>query len=96
MLKTLGQTRARMMVILRPFCSQSNLLFSGQKETGSILTVARNILEKEGFQQFWRGNGVNCVRVFPYAATQFVSYEKYKGLVQSKLSSGGDFGMKER
>jgi len=72
------------------------LLKPGQKETGSILTVARNILEKEGFQQFWRGNGVNCVRVFPYAATQFVSYEKYKGLVRSKITSAGDFGMKER
>lgn len=73
---------------------QTGFLLKGQQETGSIVSVARNILEKEGVKQFWRGNGVNCVRVFPYAACQFVSYEKYKEKVQEMC--GGSFGMKER
>ena len=44
----------------------------------SIARTLRNILTEEGIHGFWRGNGVNCIRVAPYAATQFASYEKYK------------------
>ena len=44
----------------------------------SIAQTLRNILTEEGPAGFWRGNGVNCIRVAPYAATQFASYEKYK------------------
>lgn len=44
----------------------------------SIARTMRNILNEEGLAAFWRGNGVNCIRVAPYAATQFASYEKYK------------------
>lgn len=50
---------------------------TGDKHT-SIARTLKNILTEEGLQGFWRGNGVNCIRVAPYAATQFASYEKYK------------------
>lgn len=48
---------------------------------GSIGQTLKNILAEEGPQGFWRGNGVNCIRVAPYAATQFASYEKYKRMM---------------
>ncbi|KZT58579.1 mitochondrial carrier [Calocera cornea HHB12733] len=33
---------------------------------------------EEGFRGFMRGNGVNCVRIVPYSAVQFTSYEQLK------------------
>ncbi|EJT97303.1 mitochondrial carrier, partial [Dacryopinax primogenitus] len=34
--------------------------------------------QEEGFKGFMRGNGVNCVRIVPYSAVQFTSYEQLK------------------
>ena len=36
---------------------------------------------EEGFLSFWKGNGVNVVRVFPYAAAQLASNDSYKRLL---------------
>ena len=44
----------------------------------SVSQSLRYIIKNEGISNLWRGNGVNCIRVVPYAATQFVSYDKYK------------------
>jgi solute carrier family 25 phosphate transporter 23/24/25/41 len=44
----------------------------------------RSIIKDEGTKGLWRGNLTNCVRVVPHTAVQFVSYEKYKPLFQSK------------
>ncbi|KZO93361.1 mitochondrial carrier [Calocera viscosa TUFC12733] len=33
---------------------------------------------EEGVKGFMRGNGVNCVRIVPYSAVQFTSYEQLK------------------
>lgn len=33
---------------------------------------------EEGFAGFMRGNGSNCLRIFPYSAIQFASYNIYK------------------
>ncbi|WFD23611.1 hypothetical protein MEQU1_002305 [Malassezia equina] len=35
-------------------------------------------LKKEGFQGFMRGNGLNCLRIAPYSAVQFATYESVK------------------
>ena len=32
----------------------------------------------EGWRGFMRGNGVNCIRIIPYSAVQFSSYNFYK------------------
>jgi len=71
------------------------LLEGGQAKQPSIVELTKKIFYEEGITKFWRGNGVNCVRVFPYAAVQFVSYEKYKELVQGWFGTE-TFGMKER
>eukprot|EP00002_Diphylleia_rotans_P016499 TRINITY_DN3209_c0_g1_i1.p1 TRINITY_DN3209_c0_g1~~TRINITY_DN3209_c0_g1_i1.p1 ORF type:complete len:301 (+),score=70.62 TRINITY_DN3209_c0_g1_i1:59-961(+) len=47
------------------------------KYTGFFQTFS-TILKEEGLLSFWRGNGVNIVRIFPYSAFQFMSYEQYK------------------
>lgn len=33
---------------------------------------------EEGFKGFMRGNGTNCIRIVPYSAVQFGSYNFYK------------------
>lgn len=71
------------------------LLEGGQTTQPTIMQLAKRIFYEEGPKQFWRGNGVNCVRVFPYAAVQFVSYEKYKEMVQGWFGTD-QFGMRER
>ena len=34
--------------------------------------------EEEGFAGFMRGNGINCLRIVPYSAVQFTTYEQLK------------------
>ncbi len=38
------------------------------------------IYQKEGFFALYKGNGAQMLRIFPYAALQFTSYETYKQL----------------
>jgi len=39
--------------------------------------------QEEGWRGFMRGNGTNCIRIIPYSAVQFSSFNFY-----SKVSSG--------
>lgn len=39
------------------------------------------ILREEGFLAFWKGNGTNIIRIFPYSAGQFMAHEQYKLLL---------------
>ncbi|KAJ5498415.1 Mitochondrial carrier protein [Penicillium expansum] len=38
---------------------------------------------EEGWRGFMRGNGTNCIRIIPYSAVQFGSYNFYKQFVES-------------
>lgn len=40
------------------------------------------IYKKEGFLGYYKGNTAMMVRIFPYAAIQFMSYEQYKRLLR--------------
>jgi len=37
----------------------------------------------EGWRGFMRGNGTNCIRIVPYSAVQFGSYNFYKKVSSS-------------
>jgi solute carrier family 25 protein 43 len=37
-----------------------------------------NIYRHEGLRGFWKGNGIACVRLFPYNAVQFATFTKLK------------------
>ncbi len=45
--------------------------------SGVFPTITK-ILSREGFVGLWRGNMATVLRIFPYAAIQFLSYEQFK------------------
>ncbi|BDA48501.1 probable envelope ADP,ATP carrier protein, chloroplastic [Coccomyxa sp. Obi] len=49
--------------------------------------TAAKIYREEGLRAFWKGNGTNVVRIFPYSAVQFSANEKYKALLGSQDGS---------
>jgi len=44
----------------------------------SCILEFQRILQKEGKFAFWKGNGAQLLRIFPYSAIQFSSYDYYK------------------
>ena len=46
--------------------------------SSGILSTVNRVVTREGLPGLFRGNGAQMVRIFPYAATQFASYEQYK------------------
>lgn len=49
-------------------------------ENFGILESFVRIVQQEGFWSLYKGNGAQMLRIFPYAAMQFTSYEFYKNL----------------
>ena len=50
---------------------------SAARYDGVAASLAR-MWREEGFAGFMRGNGINCVRIIPYSAVQFTTYEQLK------------------
>ncbi|KAI9739041.1 MAG: hypothetical protein M1834_007253 [Cirrosporium novae-zelandiae] len=44
----------------------------------SVSKALRKMWREEGWRGFMRGNGTNCIRIIPYSAVQFGSYNFYK------------------
>lgn len=49
------------------------------------------IVQKEGFFSLYKGNGAQMLRIFPYAAMQFTSYETYKRLNVSFFGPSAEY-----
>ena len=50
----------------------------------SIYNALKKMWKDEGWRGFRRGNGVNCIRIVPYSAVQFGSYNLYRRVFESK------------
>ncbi|CAL1707046.1 unnamed protein product [Somion occarium] len=50
---------------------------SGGQYRGVWSSLVR-MWKEEGFKGFMRGNGINCLRIVPYSAVQFTTYEQLK------------------
>ncbi|KAI0305521.1 mitochondrial carrier [Multifurca ochricompacta] len=50
---------------------------SGKQYTGVWRSLVR-MWKEEGLKGLMRGNGINCVRIIPYSAVQFTTYEQLK------------------
>lgn len=44
------------------------------------------ICREEGFKAFWKGNGTNIIRIFPYSAGQLMTNDMYKRLLANNVS----------
>lgn len=73
----------------------------GTKDSeGGFLASFGNIYRNEGLKAFWKGNGIACVRLFPYSAIQFAAFNKLKesfsdengNLTASKALLAGSMG----
>lgn len=53
----------------------------------SIHKALAKIWREEGMKGMMAGNGTNCIRIVPYSAVQFGSYNIYKGLVSGSKPS---------
>ena len=49
-----------------------------QEYKGSVWQGLVKMWREEGFKGMMRGNGINCLRIVPYSAVQFGSYNLYK------------------
>lgn len=47
-----------------------------------VFSGLRQIVKKESFLALYKGNGAQMVRIFPYAAIQFTSFEFYKKVMK--------------
>lgn len=57
--------------------------------TASVSKSLGRIWREEGFKGFMRGNGTNCIRIVPYSAVQFGSYNFYKRVRKTSFAAGG-------
>jgi len=66
-----------------------------------VISTANTVCKHEGMAGLFKGNGAQMVRIFPYAAIQFASYEHYKRFLKKlklpsqmdKLAAGSLAGM---
>ena len=54
-----------------------------------ISSTAISILESEGWRGFWRGNGTNCMRIFPANGILFATNDFYKDLLRHSFKIEG-------
>lgn len=52
-----------------------------------VVSGLRHIVHKENFLALYKGNGAQMVRIFPYSAIQFFSFEKYNKALASLFGS---------
>ncbi|XP_073993705.1 solute carrier family 25 member 16-like [Rhodnius prolixus] len=57
-----------------------------------VFTGIKKIVQRESLLALYKGNGAQMVRVFPYAATQFTSFELYTQVFSKMLGSHNHLG----
>ncbi|XP_067136268.1 solute carrier family 25 member 16-like [Centruroides vittatus] len=50
-----------------------------------VFSGLKNIVKKEGLLGLYKGNGAQMVRIFPYGAVQFLSFEIYKKTLKNHI-----------
>ena len=61
---------------------------SGDKYNGIVAALVR-MYREEGLRSYWKGNGTNVIRIAPFSAIQFFSFDVYKRLVLPDTATTG-------
>lgn len=51
---------------------------ASESYAGGVTSAVSQLYREEGVKGLFRGNGLNCIRVFPYSAVQFLVYDGCK------------------
>lgn len=54
-----------------------------------VFQSLKKLLKHEGFQGFYKGNGASVIRIIPYAALHFMTYEQYRCWILNNYSALG-------
>ena len=46
-----------------------------------------DVYKKEGFRFFWKGNGVNCIRIFPQIAVNYSVFRQSKNIFKNTFEN---------
>lgn len=67
--------------VVSPF-ERAKILFQvqgpGSSHYRGMFPTIWQMYKEEGFKGLFRGNGLNCIRIFPYSAVQFYVFQKIK------------------
>ena len=58
----------------------------------SVRDALTKMWKEEGWRGFMRGNGTNCIRIVPYSAVQFGSYNFYRRVWRAQPCLGEAYG----
>jgi hypothetical protein len=58
------------------------------KGDATIVNMCKYMYQEGGILGFWRGNGINCVKIAPESAAKFLCYDEFKNIITGY--TGGD------
>uniref|UniRef100_A0A914YPT4 Uncharacterized protein n=1 Tax=Panagrolaimus superbus TaxID=310955 RepID=A0A914YPT4_9BILA len=61
----------------------------------NLFSAFQFLYKEGGFKSFWRGNGINVIKIAPESAFKFMAYEQLKRMIQ-RLKGSTDLSMGER
>ena len=64
------------------------IIMQAGKGDATIVNMCRYMYNEGGLIGFWRGNGINCVKIAPESAAKFLCYDEFKRLIT--YYTGGD------
>lgn len=64
------------------------VIMQAGKGDATIVNMCRFMYKEGGVLGFWRGNGINCVKIAPESAAKFLCYEEFKNIITTY--TGGD------
>lgn len=64
------------------------VIMQAGKGDATIVNMCRYMYNEGGILGFWRGNGINCVKIAPESAAKFLCYDEFKNIITNY--TGGD------
>ncbi len=81
--------RLKIIMQVQPQSSSSGKAAKNRAYNG-VWTGLVKMWQEEGFAGFMRGNGINCLRIAPYSAVQFTTYEMCKTWMRDEATGDLD------